>query len=87
MDHAVTMIVALTVKLGITERVRNTLPDTKTTRNVETNARIVDLLKAGLAETKQEQRIQCLIGLSYVMPARAEQGDFNSWNKRICDQR
>ena len=61
MAHAVTMIVALTVKLGITERVRNALPETQTTRNAETKAKIVDLLKAGLAETKQcknEQQLQ-----------------------------
>jgi len=55
MAHAVTimMIVALTVNLGITERVRNALPETQTTRDAETNAKIVDLLKAGLAETEQ----------------------------------
>jgi len=47
MAHAVTM----TVKLGITERVRNALPKTQTTRDAETNAKIVDLLKAGLAKT------------------------------------
>jgi len=50
-DHAVTMIVALTVKLGITERVRNALPDTKTTRDAETNAKIVDLLGGGVAQS------------------------------------
>jgi len=76
MAHAVTMIVALTVKLGITERVRNALPET----DAETNAKIVDLLKAGLAETKhctnEQQHIQYLIGLSYVMLARAEQNAF-----------
>ena len=53
MAHAVTMIVALTVRLGIREHVRNTLPETQTTRDAETNAKIVDLLKAGRAETKQ----------------------------------
>jgi len=61
MAHAVTMIVALTVKLGITERVRNALPETQTTCDAWTNAKIVDLLKAGLAETKQcknEQQLQ-----------------------------
>ena len=55
MAHAVTMIVALTVKLVNTERVRNALSETKTTRDAETNAKIVDLLKAGLAETKQQR--------------------------------
>ena len=89
MAHAVTMIVALTVKLSITERVRNALPETQTTRDAKTNVKIVDLLKAGLAETKQckneQQRIQYLIGLSYVMPARVEPADSNGWNKRMCD--
>jgi len=45
-------------------------------------------LKTGL-ETKhcknEQQHIQYLIGLSYVMPARAEQGDSNGCNKHICD--
>jgi len=90
MAHAVTMIVALTVKLGITERVHNALPETQTTRDAETNAKIVDFLKDGLAETKhckhEQQRIQYLIGLNYMMPARAEWGDSNGWNKRICDR-
>jgi len=61
MAHAVTMIVALTVKLGITERVRNALPETQTTCDTWTTAKIVDLLEAGLAETKQcknEQQLQ-----------------------------
>ena len=52
MAHAVTMIVALTVKLGITDRVRNALPETKSTRDAKTSTKIV-LLKAGLAETKK----------------------------------
>jgi len=90
MAHAATMIIALTVKLGVTEHVRNALPETQTTRDAETNAKIVDLLKAGLAETKkwknEQQRIQYLIGLSYVMPAWAEQVGSNGWNKCICDR-
>jgi len=52
MAHAVTMIIMLTVKLEITERVRNALPETQTTSDAETNAKIVDLLKTGLAEIK-----------------------------------
>jgi len=33
------MIAALCVKLGISERVRNTLPETTATREAETNAK------------------------------------------------
>jgi len=43
------MIVALTVKLGITEHVRNALPEMQTTRDTETNAKIVDFMKAGVS--------------------------------------
>jgi len=47
-------------------------------------------LKAGFAETKrcknEQQRIQYQIGLSHVMPLRAEQGDSNGWKKRIYSQ-
>ena len=45
-----------------------------TKREIETNAKIVILMKAGLAETKhchnEQKRQEFHIGLSYVMPPR-----------------
>jgi len=46
------MIVELCLKLGICERVRNALPETTATREAETNAKILALLKAVLGELK-----------------------------------
>ena len=77
--HAVTMIAALSVKLGITEHVNTALPETTVTREAETNAEIVALLKAGLGDLKhcrnKEQHTQFLVGLGLVIPLRMEAGD------------
>ena len=87
MAHADTMIAALCVKLGISERVRDALPETTATREAETNAKIVALLKTGLGELKhcrnEQQRIQFLVGLSLVMPPRMEEDDSQGWIRRI----
>jgi hypothetical protein len=57
------MIAALCVKLDISERVREALPETTATREAKTNTKIVALLKTGLSELKhcrnEQQRIQC----------------------------
>ena len=45
MAHAVTMIATRCVKLGISERVCNALPETTATREAETNAKIVALFE------------------------------------------
>jgi len=42
--YAVTMIAALCVKLGISERMRDALPETRATREAATNTKIVALL-------------------------------------------
>ena len=89
MTHAVTMIAVLCVKLGMSERVRDTLPETRATHEAETNTKIVVLLKIGLGELKhcrnEQQRIQFVVGLSLVMPPRMEEGDSEGWIRRITD--
>ena len=47
------MIVQLIVKLCLTERIINELPATEGIKEAETNAKIVDLVKEALAETKR----------------------------------
>ena len=87
MAHTVIMIAALCVKLGISERVRDALPETRATRETATNAKIVALLKTGLGELKhcsnEQQRIQFVVGLSLVMPPRMEEDDSQGWIRRI----
>jgi len=67
MAHAVTMIAALCVKLGISERVRDALPETIPTHEAVTNTKIVALLNFGHGELKhcrnEQQRIQFVVGL------------------------
>ena len=81
---AVFMILALIRHLNIVEKVRAGLPKSKAQREADTNAKIVDLLEQGLAETKhcrsEQQRQEFHIGLGYVMPPRLAQG----WYARIC---
>ena len=87
---AVTMIIRLIAKLDLTERVRNALPQSAADRDAETNAKIADLLEAGLAETKhcrtEQQRIEYHIGLGYVMPPRVAEGNSSGWIRRICER-
>jgi len=87
MAHSLTMIATRCVKLGISEGVRNVLPETTATREAETNAKIVALLKTVLGELKhckdEQQRIQFLVGLNLVMPPRMEEGDSKGWIRRI----
>jgi len=89
MAHAVSMIASLCVKLGISERVRDTLPETRATCESQTNVKIVALLKTGLGELKycrnEQQRIQFIVGLSLVIPPRTEEGDSKGWIRRITD--
>jgi len=89
MAHSVTMIAVLCVKLGISERVRDALPETRATRETATNAKIVALLKTGLGELKhcsnEQQRIQFVVGLSLVMPPRMEEGDSKGQIRCITD--
>jgi len=71
-DSAVRMIGQLIVKLGLTERIMNELPATEGIKEAETNAKIVELFKEALAETKrcrnEQQRIEYHIALGLVMP-------------------
>jgi len=49
-SHTVSMIAALCVTLGINKRVRDALPETRPTRESQTNAKIVALLNTGLGD-------------------------------------
>ena len=53
------------------------------TRETDTNAKIVMLMKAALAETKhcrnEQQRQEFHIGLSYVMPPREGERSSKGW--------
>jgi len=59
MAHAVTMIAALCVKLGISEHVDVTLLQTTVTHNTKTKTKIVVLLRAGLGELPLNQLKHC----------------------------
>ena len=86
---AVVMLVALINTLGLTELVGDALGSRKQ-KEAETNAKIVDLLKHALDETKncrtEQQRVEFHIALACVMPARETQGTNNGWITRICDR-
>ena len=79
------MIVQLIVKLCLAERIINELPATEGIKEAETNAKIVELFKEALAETKrcrnEQQRIEYHIALGLVMPPR----DLG-WIRRICER-
>ena len=83
---AATMLVALIKHLNLLERVRDALPKTRAQREDETNAKIVDLMEQGLAETKhcrnEQQRVEYHVGLGYVMPPRLTEGDNSGWIRR-----
>jgi hypothetical protein len=87
---AVKIIVGLIRKLNLTESVSEALTPIATKREVETNAKIVMLMKAGLSETKhcrtEQQRQEFHIGLSYVMPPRDEARSKDGMIRRICEQ-
>jgi len=74
--------------LGLTELVSDALGNRKQ-KEAETNAKIVDLLKHALDETKncrnEQQRVEFHISLACVMPARETQGTNNGWIARIMD--
>ena len=74
--------------LGLTELVSDALGNRKQ-KEAETNAKIVDLLKHALDETKncrnEQQRVEFHIALACVMPARETQGTNNGWIARIMD--
>ena len=85
---AVVMLVALINTLGLTELVGDALGSRKQ-KEAQTNAKIVDLLKHALDETKncrnEQQRVEFHIALACVMPARETQGTNNGWIARIMD--
>ncbi len=60
------------------------------TREADTNAKIVMLMKVALAETKhcrnEQQRQEFHVGLSYVMPPREGERSSRGWIRRICEQ-
>ena len=84
------IIVGLIRKLNLTESVFEALTPIATKREVETNAKIVMLMKAGLAETKhcrtEQQRQEFHIGLAYVMPPRVWERSQDGMIRRICEQ-
>ena len=75
--------------LGLTELVSDALGSRKQ-KEAETNAKIVDLLKHALDETKnsrnEQQRVEFHIALACVMPARETQGTNTGWITRICER-
>ena len=77
------IIVGLIHKLDMTDIVFETLTPIRMTRETETNAKIVMLMKTGLAETKhcrnEQQRQEFHIGLSYVMPPREGERSSKGW--------
>jgi len=79
------VIVQLIVKLCLTERIINELPATEGIKEAETNAKIINLLKEVLAETKRcqndHQRIEYHIALGLVMAPRD-----SGWIRRICER-
>jgi len=79
------MIVQLILKLCLTEHIIKELPATEGIKEAETNAKIVDLFKEALAETKrcrnEQQRIEYHIALGLVMPPRD-----SGWMLRICER-
>ena len=79
---AVVMLVVLINTLGLTELVSDALGNRKQ-KEAETNAKIVDLLKHALDETKNcrtdQQRVEFHIALVCVMPVRETQGTNNGW--------
>ena len=74
----------------MTDSVFEALTPIAMTREAEKNAKIVMLMKAGLAETKhcrnEQQRQEFHIGLSYVMPPREGERSSTGWIRRICEQ-
>ena len=59
-------------------------------KEAETNAKIVDLVKHALDETKncrnEQQRVEFHITIVCVMSEREEQGKNNGWISQICDR-
>ena len=84
-DTAVHMVANLITQLNINERVQAALPPTTSGREVETNAKMVDLLKDAVTQMKRplndQQRIEYHIALGLVMPPRD-----SGWISRICDR-
>ena len=87
---ALKIIVGLIRKLDMTDSVFEALTPIAMTREADTNAKIVMLMKAALAETKhcrnEQQRQEFHIGLSYVMPPREGERSSKGWIRRICEQ-
>ena len=86
---AVDVVVVLINMLDLKELVSVALTGTKH-KEAHTNAKIVDLVKHSLDETKncrnEQQRVEFHIALACVMPAREPQGTNNGWISRICDR-
>jgi hypothetical protein len=82
------IIAGLIRKFDMTDIVFEALTPIAMTRETETNAKIVMLMKAGLDETKHcrndQQRQEFHIGLSYVMPPR--EGERSSKHRRLCSR-
>ena len=87
---ALKIIVGLIRKLDMTDSVFEALTPIAMTREADTNAKIVMLMKAGLDDTKHcrndQQRQEFHIGLSYVMPPREGERSSKGWIRRICEQ-
>ncbi len=86
---SVVILVPLINTLGLTELVSDALGSRKQ-KEAKTNAKIVDLLKHALDETKncriEQQRVEFYIVLTCVMTARETQGPNNGWIARICER-
>ena len=75
--------------LDLKELVNVALTGTKH-KEAETNAKIVDLVKHTLDETKncrnEQQRVEFQLALACVMSVRETQGTNTGWITRICDR-
>ncbi len=87
---ALKIIVGLTRKFDMTDSVFETLTPMAMTREADTNAKIVMIMKVALAETKhcrnEPQRQEFHFGLSYVMSPREGERSSKGWIRRICEQ-
>jgi hypothetical protein len=83
------MLVELINTLGLTELVGDSLGSRKQ-KEAETNAKIVDLLKHALDETKncrnEQQRVEFHIALACVMPERDKRSQKNGSRPYASDQ-
>ena len=89
-DYAVHLLLELSLRLGLTDRMRARLCDTEKEHSAKTDTYIVDRFVEALTVLKQceseEQRRQYLIALALVMQPPAEVGDSGGWERRVTER-